>query len=218
MPFPFDLIELAACTVNLILYLCSLNIFLSSKRERPAVLYCLSGIPFLALTWLGDYLLPNLLVSLLGIICMGLISLYFYDDSLIKRLLAPLLYNIFDIITTMLIYYPLNYFQLDILQKGSLGNFDRILYLLLIYILQCGLLHFAAKFTFRDSEMYDWKVPLLFFTSDFIIVLLCHVILGYLTPDDRMIGLLCTIICTVMFFCNPFCPLSDRQTGAAKPE
>lgn len=201
MQFPSDLIELAACSINLILYLYALDIFLKSKKDCSSLFSVTSGILFIAVTWHGDRILPDLAVSVPGLFFMSLISVFTYKDRFIWRMIAPVLYNIFDIITTMFIFILLeNVLKFDVIRNDSLVNYGRILYLLMIYILQTALLYLAGKFSFSDMPSGNLLLPIVFFASDFLIVLLSHVILHYLSPKDKMVGILCTAVCIIMFF------------------
>lgn len=201
MQFLSDLIELAACSINLILYLYALDIFLKNKKDYLRLLPVTLELMFIVVTWLGDKFLPNLAVSALGLILMVFISVFKYDDRLIWRLIAPVLYNIFDIITTMLIFFLLQgILQMDVMSSGIFMNYRRILYLLLIYILQTALLFLAGKVRSFDTSSRNLLFPIVFFASDFLIVLLSHVILHYLSPKDKVVGILCTAVCIIMFF------------------
>ena len=161
MQFPSDLIELAACVINLILYLYALDIFLRNKKDYLRLLPVTFGLLFIAITWIGEKFLPNLVVSALGLFFMALISVFLYEDRLIWRLTAPVLYNIFDIITTMLIFFLLhNILKMDVMRNDGLMNHGRVLYLLTIYILQTAILFLARKkkilrYTFRKFFISD---------------------------------------------------------------
>ena len=201
MQFPSDLIELAACAINLILYLYALDIFLRNKKDYLRLLPVTFGLLFIAVTWIGEKFLPNLVVSALGLFFMALISVFLYEDRLIWRLTAPVLYNIFDIITTMLIFFLLhNILKMDVMRNDGLMNHGRVLYLLTIYILQTAILFLARKKRFSDIPSGNFLFPIMFFISDFLIVLLSHVILQYLSPTDSMVGVLCIAVCVIMFF------------------
>ena len=201
MQFPSDLIELAACSINLILYLYALDIFLSSKKDYLHLLSTTLGLLFIAVTRFGEIFLPNLAVSILGLIFMVFISVFIYEDKLLWRVIAPVLYNIFDIISTMLVFFLLQrILKMDVLRNDVLMNYERILYLLMVYIFQIALLFLARKYRFSNTPSGNLLFPILFFASDFLIVLLSHVILHYLSPKDKMVGILCTAVCIIMFF------------------
>lgn len=201
MQFPSDLIELAACAINLILYLYALDILLRNKKDNLRLLSLTFGLLFIAVTWLGEKILPNLAISVLGLFFMAFISVFIYEDRLIWRVIAPILYNIFDIITTMFIFFLLqNVLKLDVMRNDGLANYERILYLLMIYILQTAILFFAKRRRFSDTPSGNLLLPIMFFISDFLIVLLSHVILHYLSPTDNMVSVLCIAVCIIMFF------------------
>lgn len=201
MQFLSDGIEAAACTVNLILYLYALSICLKKKRENFHILPVICGILFIMVTWQGEQFLPNLAESAFGVILMALLSIFLYEDRLIWRLLAPFLYNIFDIITTMFIYFLLHgLLKMNVLYNDLFITYDRILYILMIYILETALLFLAGRYIVVNTPSGNLILPVMFFISDFLIVLLSHIILYYLSPEDWIIGIFCTAICIMMFF------------------
>ena len=101
----------------------------------------------------------------------------------------------------MLIFFLLhNILKMDVMRNDGLMNHGRVLYLLTIYILQTAILFLARKKRFSDIPSGNLLFPIMFFISDFLIVLLSHVILQYLSPTDSMVGVLCIAVCVIMFF------------------
>lgn len=140
----------------------------------------LSGIALILVSMISDSIIPNSVLSLLGMLMELCIVKYLYSVTLPQTILIIILFNVWDIISTNIV---LNLFLLSgYYSQVSLftpGTNERLLYLMAIYLVQFTTLYFFLRLHRRSSRLSGKRllIPLLFFLSDFLMVFFMHLIL-----------------------------------------
>ena len=205
MQFPYQLIELLSCIASVIFYLYAMHIFHRPIQIKSQSFFGLVWIASVLFLWAGCLLLPGSGVYPFEVVCLVVFSIVLGDRRFPQCLLVPLLYSIFDLMTSVFIFYMLqNMLHLNIVSDPSSRHLARIFCIFMIYLLQAFLLYLVGMVLPSSEQTIVSSSVLLFFFSDFCIVLLCHILFFYLLPDNSNVGLFLVLVCIIMLFSTFF--------------
>ena len=179
MSLLYKSVELFACLLSLLLFFLFVEkIYTRSVRFRVFVLVLLLTV-LLIFSYFGERFIANWMVSLLAIGVEIFYIFYQYEASVPQAIFAALLFNLWDVATTNLVFLFLKFISgssNDFLRPGSMA---RLQYLILINVLQYLLMLVFIKVKKRGTFLTtkSLMICLAFFVPDFLMVLMLHLLI-----------------------------------------
>lgn len=197
----YKLPEIAASVLTVILLYILVNNTYKKSDHFHYISLITSGFALVLVSMISDSVIPNSILSILGILMEFCIVKYLYAINLYQVFLTIILFNVWDIISTNLV---MNLFLLTgSYSQDSLftpGTDERLLYLITIYLAQFTGLYFFLKLHQKTVHLSGKKliIPMVFFISDFLMVFFMHLILQSISSLSAFIVRTCFSLSVLM--------------------
>lgn len=202
MSLLYKIPELTASIITIVMLFLLIHKTYKKSIHFHYVSLITAGIVLILVSLINDSVIPNSLLSLLGMLMELCMIKYLYELKLSQATLTVILFNVWDVISTNLVMNLFllsgNYTQDSLFTSGT--N-ERLLYLITIYLVQCMTLYLFLKLHQRNTYLSGKRltIALLFFLSDFLMVFLMHLILQSINILSPRIIKVCFSLTVLMF-------------------
>ncbi|MDO4489880.1 MAG: GHKL domain-containing protein [Lachnospiraceae bacterium] len=196
-----ELSEITASILSFLLFFLFVNTICHKSAHFRYSTLSIAGAGLILISLISDTYIPNSVLSILGMLVEYFIVKHFYAIKSTTAILLVFIFNIWDIVSTNLV---INLFLIagkySINSLFSPGTNERLLYLVTIYLVQYMFLYFFSKLYHRDAHLLGKRlgIALVFFFSDFLMVLFMHLILLSLSDVSHVIVNFCFFITFTM--------------------
>lgn len=197
----YNLIEIIACLLSYTYNLYAISIFFKKSLRFKIWIIILFAILYVPLTVTPYRNISNTIMSIFCMVLVYIVSLICYQGKAISKFLVIIIYNIFSIINTNVIFYIISILTGIPAQSLSSGTMARIYAIFTGYFIEFIILYIIKKF-YKSSQGFlntDTPISFIFFLCDFTVCILTHYVIFYI-GDNKILIRICFVLSGLMFF------------------
>lgn len=197
----YNLIEIIACMLSYTYSLYVLSIFFKRSSHYKIWLIILFAIVYVPLTAVPSSDISNIIMSILSMVLIYIFSLICYQGNIFSKLFAIVIYNIFSILDTNVIFYIISIITGIPAQSLSSGTMARVYAIFTSYFVEFIILYMIKKFyKFSHGPLQaDTLISFIFFLCDFTVCVLTHYVIFYI-GDNKILLRICFVLSGLMLF------------------